>query len=142
MSSALPVLTSWLSGKSVQACLLVVFPMIYLAYRDYTAWYQLGPGGLPHNAKGWLLQTILRPICASDVRSTKYYDEYMEGIEAQMFLDPNVSERKGPNPKVGPWAAPHRQLEATSSPEMKKVRPVESGLDKKLTDSCLSMSSP
>lgn len=122
MSGPLNSLKSWLSERSVQTGLLILLPLLHLGYRDYTAWYQLGPSGLPRNVVGWLLQTVVRIIASSDVKSLKYYDTYMEGIEAQSFIGIDVPEHKGARPKVGAWAVPHRQLEATANPEMKMVR--------------------
>ena len=91
-----------------------------IAYRDYSAWYALGEGGIPHNILGWSLQCIARLLCSRDVKSTSCYDRYFSDEES--FLDAKLLAREGKAPKTGLWAAPHRQLEGTASEVLKKVR--------------------
>lgn len=91
-----------------------------VAYRDYSAWYALGAGGIPHNIIGWSLQSIARLLCSRDLRSTSCYDRYLS--EEQRFLDVDLPAWEGEAPKTGLWAAPHRQLGNTTGEQLKNVR--------------------
>ena len=106
---------------SVPALLVICAVAITgVAYRDYSAWYALGAGGIPHNIIGWTLQSIARLLCSRDLRSTSCYDRYLS--EEQRFLDVDLPARKGEAPKTGSWAAPHRQLGDTAGEQLKNVR--------------------
>lgn len=88
------------------------------AYRDYKTFMSYGPGGVPYNAFGWLIASVvLRPM-TSEMFSTKVYD----GQEDKgTWLSEGLTRRKGERPNVGPHAAPQRQLNQVPGNEIQKV---------------------
>ena len=98
-------------------------PLFWEAYQDYCNWYDLGAGGIPHNALGWGLQCMLRLVASTDTRSTGCYDNINDNeLDGKSFLDGTLPAREGAAPEVAPFVAPHRQLTDTASAEVKKVR--------------------
>ena len=43
-------------------------PLYFAGYRD---WYDLGAGGVPHNAVGWIVQSVLRVLASRDLWSVE-----------------------------------------------------------------------
>ncbi|MCZ4517387.1 DUF5519 family protein [Rhodococcus ruber] len=69
---------------------------------DYTAWMELGPGGLPANIGGWLITTALRPFARRDPLR-------VDGTSGTGLHWP-LEHRPGPRPSIAPYPIPHRQL--------------------------------
>ncbi|WP_052077573.1 luciferase domain-containing protein [Rhodococcoides fascians] len=69
---------------------------------DYTAWMELGPGGLPANVGGWLITTALRPFARRDALRV----DGTSGTGMHWQLE----RRPGPRPTIAPYPIPHRQL--------------------------------
>jgi len=109
----------------VASFILLLAPLLRYAYLDYTAWYSLGPGGVPHNALGWLIQNAMRLISRETLSTTCYDDP---GVIAQAgeygnkaFLKKeDVPERDPPRPEVGSWIVPQRQRNQFPTGEMKE----------------------
>ena len=114
---------SYISQHKSSLLTLLLLPLIPFAYLDYQGWYDLGTGGLPHNALGWLLQSLLR-ICASrNVRDTSAYDAEIRNTELEKtsILGSRLPAWEGKSPKTAKWVVPHRQLEQGASAEIKTV---------------------
>jgi hypothetical protein len=105
---------------------ILLAPVFHLANADYRGWLALGPGGLPYNIGGWLIQCLLRPIARERLSTTCYDDPKIiaqaepSGSSAFLALE-EIPERRGTRPKFGPWVVPHRQLTDQAFPKVKKV---------------------
>jgi len=100
---------------------LVLIPLLRTIYLDYRGWYNLGAGGIPHNAFGWTVQSFLRLIGSGDTKSTACYDKMMGSpLECQSFIVGELPAREGDPPTVGRWVAPHRQLVDTADSNLVK----------------------
>ena len=106
--------------------IILLLPLFYYAYFDYQGWYALGPGGLPHNVFGWLVQSLLRLRASRNVRDSSCYDVAMRSseLERTRFLDGQLPDWIGEAPQTAVWIAPHRQLNQVATTEIKKVRPL------------------
>ena len=115
---------SYLNEHKPLLLTLLLSPLIPLAYFDYQGWYNLGAGGLPHNALGWLMQSLLRLRASRNLRDAKPYDVEIltSELEKTSFLRDRLPAWEGEAPKTGKWVAPHRQLEQGASDEIKTVR--------------------
>jgi hypothetical protein len=76
--------------------------------RDYRGWLALGPGGLPHTARGWLTMAALR------VRTWRVDPFDTAELAVTVHLADALPKRVGPRPAVARYPIPHRQLEVTS----------------------------
>ena len=114
---------SYLSQHKPVLLTLLLSPLIPFAYLDYQGWYNLGAGGLPHNALGWLMQSLLRLCAGRNLRDAKPYDVEIltSELEKTSFLRNRLPAWEGKSPKTGKWVAPHRQLEQGASAEIKTV---------------------
>ena len=114
---------SYLSQHKPVLLTLLLSPLIPFAYLDYQGWYNLGAGGLPHNALGWLMQSLLRLCADRNLRDAKPYDVEIltSELEKTSFLRNRLPAWEGKSPKTGKWVAPHRQLEQGASAEIKTV---------------------
>ena len=117
---------SFIQQNKLSSLIVLLLPLFYYAYFDYQGWYALGPGGLPHNAFGWLVQSLLRLRASRDVRDSSCYDVAMRSseLERRRFLDGQLPDWTGEAPKTALWVAPHRQLKQVATAEIKKVRPL------------------
>ena len=97
-------------------------PLLRALYLDYSGWYDLGAGGIPHNILGWVVQSIFRVRASRDLRSSECYEACKTSdLERQSFMDKELPKRAGWLPKTGKWCIPHRQLEDTATLDMKQV---------------------
>lgn len=113
------------SSKSFLATVLML-PLLALfryAYLDYQGWYALGAGGLPHNAFGWLVQSLLRLRASRSVRDSRCYDAAIGSIELEgtSFFDDQLPKWTGEAPRTAVWVAPHRQVEQVAGVRIKKA---------------------
>ena len=115
---------SFIQQNKLSSLIILLLPLFYYAYSDYQGWYALGPGGLPHNVFGWLVQSLLRLRASRNVRDSKCYDVAMRRseLERKRFLDGQLPDWIGEAPKTAVWVAPHRQLKQVATAEIKKVR--------------------
>ena len=116
-------LLSFLQQYKFSVLTILLLPLFRYAYLDYQGWYALGAGGLPHNAFGWLLQTLLRLRASRNLRDSSCYDVALESneLERTSFLGDQLPARTGNTPKTGEWVVPHRQLEQAANEEIKNV---------------------
>lgn len=109
--------------QQYKAQLLVTFslPLLYMAYSDYSGWHRMGPGGIPHNVFGWVVQCFLRLRGTQNKRSTACYDNLkaQSPLEQASFLTIDLPRRV--SPRTGPWVVPHRQLEDLASERLRQV---------------------
>jgi hypothetical protein len=90
---------------------LASLPSILTSYRTYLA---IGPGGLPHNFFGFLLQACLRVVARSDVRAVPppYYHHHSDNSKSKsnsQNADEAEDDASGPDPAVVKNYAPHGQ---------------------------------
>ncbi|KAJ0304456.1 hypothetical protein COL5a_001104 [Colletotrichum fioriniae] len=91
--------------------------LLWVAYRDYRAYIALGPGGVPHNALGWLLVTLgLRPFALSKSSATWTGDYPNHGSHAEIR---ELPERKGERAELS-GIVPHRQLSQHAPEKMRE----------------------
>ena len=114
---------SYISQHKSGLLTLLLFPLIPFAYLDYQGWYDLGAGGLPHNALGWLMQSLLRLCASRNVRDASPYNAEIRtsDLEKSSILGSRLPAWEGKSPKTGKWVAPHRQLEQGASAEIRQV---------------------
>ena len=80
---------------------VISIPFFRAVYLDYRSWYDLGPGGFPHDVRGWAMQSILRVLASRDLRSTKcFQDSKMSELDRQSFFDNELPNRSGLSPKT------------------------------------------
>ncbi|RFU76403.1 hypothetical protein TARUN_5845 [Trichoderma arundinaceum] len=93
---------------------VAIVPLVALAMPSYRGFIDLGPGGLPHNVFGWLLQGALRPLA---VKSTVDQSVFKKpGISSSYephgntrFLQEPLAQRRGERPVIPNYVAPQRQ---------------------------------
>ena len=94
--------------------------LLRTAYLDYSGWYRLGAGGIPHNVYVWFLQNILRLRASRDRWSTTWYVVLKKSkLEQESFLNGDIPRRA--IPRTSPWVVPHRQLQGTAGEKLKQV---------------------
>ncbi|KAM0265353.1 hypothetical protein ACHAQJ_000194 [Trichoderma viride] len=81
---------------------------------SYRGYIDLGPGGLPHNAFGWLLQETLRPFALSSNVDQSVFQK--PGVSSPyephgntQFLHEPLAQRRGDRPVIPNYVAPQRQ---------------------------------
>jgi hypothetical protein len=93
---------------------VAIVPLSALAIPSYRGYIDLGPGGLPHNVFGWLLQEALRPLSLSSTIDLGVFQE--SGVSAPFephgntsFLQEPLARRRGNRPTIPNYVAPQRQ---------------------------------
>lgn len=85
---------------------LLLLPLAYLTYKDYSSFLSLGPGGTPYNFYGYLTITSLRILTLRNPRAPGLVPA---GLQNGGYLpSAGLSKRKSPRPEVI-GIAPHRQ---------------------------------
>ncbi|MCJ1237155.1 hypothetical protein MMC14_005140 [Varicellaria rhodocarpa] len=88
--------------------------LLRTAYNDYNNWHALGPGGIPHNVFGYLLQCGLQLFATRerDRKSTACYIGAGGELDRRSFFleEEGVPVREGGRPEVAGWVLPHRQI--------------------------------
>ncbi|KAH7263990.1 hypothetical protein B0J15DRAFT_489676 [Fusarium solani] len=107
------------------AATFIGVPVLRAAVLDYREYIKIGPGGVPYNVFGWLIQLCLRPITKEPFHTSCY-----DGARAIKEAGPNASSaflsegdvpvRCSPRPEVGRWTVPSRQLTDLGDEEVKK----------------------
>ena len=73
---------------------LLSLPLLRLLYLDYRGWYGLGPGGIPHNFFGWLVQSVLSLPASRDLRSTACFQAQKTfDLDRQSFMEYDLARR-------------------------------------------------
>lgn len=102
---------------SILSILLLVSPWLYNNYLEFLA---LGPGGMPYNARGWLMALFFKMF----ERNTLTTKEYDRDSNKSRWLDNSkgsLPNRQGPRPNSGFHVVPVRQLNQIPPEEMAKV---------------------
>ena len=88
-------------------------------WRDYNLFLSYGPGGLPHNALGWIISGGLLRMMSVEMLSTA---RYAKSSDKRSWL-PQLSPppRAGSRPQVGSHPVPQRQLTQIPDEEIKAV---------------------
>ena len=86
-------------------------------WRDYNLFLSYGPGGLPHNALGWIVSGGFLRIISVEMFSTARYEK---SSDKRSWL-PQLSPRVGSRPQVGSHPVPQRQLAQLPDEEVKAV---------------------
>ncbi|KAH8126341.1 hypothetical protein FP744_10003575 [Trichoderma asperellum] len=93
---------------------VAIVPLAALAMPSYRGYIDLGPGGLPHNVFGWLLQETLRPLSLSSTTDLGVFQK--AGVSAPYephgntrFLQEPLAQRRGDRPVIPNYVAPQRQ---------------------------------
>ncbi|UKZ74425.1 hypothetical protein TrVFT333_002093 [Trichoderma virens FT-333] len=93
---------------------IAIIPLAALAMPSYRGFIDLGPGGLPHNAFGWLLQGALRPLALNSTIDQSAFQK--PGVSASYephgttrFLQEPLAQRRGDRPVIPNYVAPQRQ---------------------------------
>ncbi|PTB44884.1 uncharacterized protein TrAFT101_000354 [Trichoderma asperellum] len=93
---------------------VAIVPLAALAMPSYRGYIDLGPGGLPHNVFGWLLQETLRPLSLSSTTDLGVFQK--TGVSAPYephgntrFLQEPLAQRRGDRPVIPNYVAPQRQ---------------------------------
>ncbi|KAH7915648.1 hypothetical protein BJ138DRAFT_1141364, partial [Hygrophoropsis aurantiaca] len=75
---------------------------------NYNAYIDMGPGGLPWNAYGWLIALYRKPF-SRETKSTALYDK--DANKTSYIKDPaSIKERRGERPATTWHVFPSRQL--------------------------------
>jgi hypothetical protein len=108
------------------AATFIGVPVLRAAVLDYREYIKIGPGGVPYNVFGWLIQLCLRPITKEPFHTSCY-----DGARAIKEAGPNASSaflskddvpvRCSLRPEVGRWTVPSRQLTDLGDEEVKKA---------------------
>ncbi|KAL7815997.1 hypothetical protein V8C44DRAFT_323638 [Trichoderma aethiopicum] len=93
---------------------IAMVPLAALMMPSYRGFIDLGPGGLPHNVFGWLLQGALRPFALKSTRDQSAFQK--PGISSSYgphgttrFLQGELPARQGDRPVIPDYVAPQRQ---------------------------------
>lgn len=94
---------------------------ILLGVQSYHRWLELGPGGVPYNVKGWLINLLARPFARFDTRVVAPYNmeeqKPMYGDLGHVSFFSNGGDgsplpppRSGVRPDVPSYVIPQRQM--------------------------------
>ncbi|KUI53227.1 hypothetical protein VP1G_00685 [Cytospora mali] len=94
---------------------LALCPVVAWAMESYQTYLDVGPGGLPHNIFGWILQGAAQLIARHDIRDHKPFSDpsvrqSLEPHGTTSFLRETLPIRKGERPVVPGFVAPQRQM--------------------------------
>jgi hypothetical protein len=109
---------STLSISLVAVAVVALATAVAWVLRDYRAWRDLGPGGLPPNAIGWVKTTAMR-LQKGDPLDTRRYEARIDDPRDSAFLT-KLPQRLGSRPRIAPHPVPHRQLDQFVGEEMKQ----------------------
>ena len=113
---------------AVAASSLVFGVVVGYHVPNYQRWRAVGPGGVPHDLRGYLINLMLTPF-SLDTKRLDFYDQpewYAAGwskatdqekVAAQTsLLDKELPEREGPHPNAIPFLLPQRQRTVNNPP--------------------------
>jgi len=89
-------------------------------WKNYRDWRSAGPGGVPPNVKGWVLQWLYRLCASQDTLGTGCYTDpkviqNYGSLGLKRFIIGDLPQRDGKRPVLLPWSIPHRQAPGTES---------------------------
>ena len=125
--------------RMTQLSSVIVITTIYLLWlgrSDYVEWKSMGPGGLPYNFKGWMINNWWR-LKSKETKSTQAFKdkkllESCGDAASEAWLDETeygpLPSRRGERPTVYKYAAPHRQRSDQSSKDVRRVSAADSKL--------------
>ncbi|PTB70233.1 hypothetical protein BBK36DRAFT_1173606 [Trichoderma citrinoviride] len=94
---------------------VAIVPLMALMMPWYRGFIELGPGGLPHNVFGWLIQGALRPLAMNSTVDRSVFQK--PGISSAYephgttrFLQGELAPRRGDRPTIPNYVAPQRQI--------------------------------
>ncbi|KAK8061340.1 hypothetical protein PG994_007706 [Apiospora phragmitis] len=98
-----------------------VAPLFSYGVYSYRCWLELGPGGVPYNVKGWLMNLLARPLSRFDVRAVAPYNmedqKPLYGDLGHVSFFGNGDDapglpplRSGARPDVPSYVIPQRQM--------------------------------
>lgn len=101
-------------GTTAIMIVLALCPMVAWAMESYQTYLDVGPGGLPYNVFGWMLQGVAQLIARHDTRDHKPFSDpsarrALEPHGNKRFLLGPLPEREGERPEVPGFVAPQRQ---------------------------------
>ncbi|KAF2462962.1 uncharacterized protein BDR25DRAFT_308043 [Lindgomyces ingoldianus] len=97
-----------------------VAALSYTLY-DYLTYLSYGPGGLPYNATGWLVSTVLLRAISREGLSTRMYDNpKLPFADQPGYLPASLPQRASKRPRIGPHPVPQRQLGQLPSEEIRQ----------------------
>lgn len=103
----------------LSALSLVAAPILA---RNYKAYIDAGPGGLPPNIYGWTKSTLLKIFFACETTNT---DVYLRDPNKDTWLDPSeITRRSGKRPTFNWHPVPSRQITQRADAVMHEVRTV------------------
>ncbi|KAM5373466.1 hypothetical protein ACJZ2D_006960 [Fusarium nematophilum] len=107
------------------ASALVGIPILRIAAQDYREYLKIGPGGVPYNVFGWLIQLSLRPLKKETLHTGCYEEEWavaQAGPNGHIgwLSEDDVPLRDGERPTVGSWTVPSRQLTELAGEDVKE----------------------
>ncbi|ORY07937.1 hypothetical protein BCR34DRAFT_590147 [Clohesyomyces aquaticus] len=92
----------------------------YTVY-DYLTYLSYGPGGLPYNATGWLVSTVILRAISRETLSTRLYDDKkLPFADEPGYLPQSLPPRASKRPRIGPHPVPQRQLGQLPSQEIRQ----------------------
>ncbi|KAL6856553.1 hypothetical protein J3F83DRAFT_751965 [Trichoderma novae-zelandiae] len=94
---------------------IAIVPLTALMMPSYRGFIDLGPGGLPHNVFGWLLQGALRPLAMANTLDQSVFQKpgicsLYEPHGTTRFLQGELAPRRGDRPIIPDYVAPQRQI--------------------------------
>lgn len=94
---------------------LALCPVVAWARESYQSYLDVGPGGMPYNVFGWMLQGATQLVARHDTRDHKPFSEpsfraSLGEHGTKSFLSGHLPERKGDRPIVPGFVAPQRQM--------------------------------
>jgi hypothetical protein len=103
---------------SLTCILLIVAPIPWIVYNDFTNFINLGPGGTPSTFTGYIKITYLRLFALSDPYSPAVFNEKIyPTIGCYKRATSWLPARNGPRPKIA-GIAPQRQIDQPGCPTM------------------------
>ena len=92
--------------------------LVPVLWRDYNLYLSYGPGGLPHNALGWIISGGLLRMMSVEMLSTAQYEK---SRDKRSWLPLSLPPRAGSRPQVGSHPVPQRQLIQLPNEDVKSV---------------------
>jgi hypothetical protein len=107
--------------RTASISLAVLAVAVPVAVKDYFTFLSYGPGGLPYNAKGWLMSSFARLIAAETLSTSPYTNPALPLADEPPHLPPSFPPpRAGGRPNLGTHPVPQRQLDQLPAEEVRQ----------------------
>jgi hypothetical protein len=106
------------NGTIIAATAAIV--IVPVAIRDYRMYLSYGPGGLPYNAVGWLVTSLMRLLSREQLSARPYQDPELHSNGNPGLLPPNFRSRDTSRPRLGSHPVPQRQLSQLPDVEIRR----------------------